>query len=242
MPRGAGRNGEGSGEDRGAALFPRKLGPGEREVIGDAVVEYGEDGLLRACDPHGCSVVRVPRRVLVDVEPVPGIARPRPLTSCIYVEFTDPFMHTGGRGELWFLAPYEVAVDIDDKIIARVTPVKAKFTLVGDIVEGTVCRYYRGPVFAGREEALEARRPGLALVKAVLEGGPAKLPGVGFHAATLPLYTDDEARIYYPVVEVEVEKGFLEVKSSSAPPVKGLRVAQVGRRPLIFLPSLVQPL
>ncbi|RUM47502.1 MAG: hypothetical protein DSY37_02305 [Hyperthermus sp.] len=220
--------------------YPRSLEPGSSLRLAEASISFSASGLLEACDPYGCVRARVRDTVLV--EPVPGVLRPRPLTGCIYVEFEESYIHPGGEADAWMLAPYELAVVYRDTVIARLTPLPAKFTLIGDIVDGTLCRHSRSKLAWSPEDASSLLAPGLGLVRVRFRGEPANVPGVGFYAATLPLYTDGGSKIYYPLVEAVLERNVATIKSTSEPPLKGLRVAQRGKRPLIFLPTLTQPL
>ena len=222
--------------------YPRRLGPGGEERVGEAVVRLGEDGRLEACDPYGCVRARLPRGHWALLEPVPAVSRPAPLTGCIYVELEEPLVHPGGASTVWTLAPYEILVTASGAQVARLTPTRAKYTLVGDVVDGLLCRYSRGPLAFSPEEALEAREPGYAVLAVRITGSPAVVPGIAFPAAQLPIYTDEEARLYYPLVEARVEEPGLTVKPTGHPPLAGLEVAQRGRRGLILQPSLQQPL
>ncbi len=231
--------------ERGAAggrLYPKPLPPGEAEEIGEARVSLSRDGLLEACDRYGCSRARLPPGRGVHLEPVPALGRPEPLTSCIYVEFDAEVLHPGGSMTVWSLAPYEVAVTYENVVLARLTPLPSKLTLVGDLVEGRICRHHRSGVYESREEALASRAPGEAVLAVSLSGPPARVPGVAFYAAMLPIYTDEGGALYYPLVEMRIEEAQAMVRTTSQPPAAGLEVAQRGRRPLLLQPALPQPL
>ncbi len=174
------------------------------------------------------------------LEPVPPINRPQRITGCIYVELEEPVIHPGGRTGLWILAPYEVAVTHDRIVVAYVTPLSVKYTLIGDIVGGSICRHHRSP---SAEEFIKlSRRPGEAYVRVEINGPSARIPGIGFYAATLPIYSDEESRLYYPLLEAETSDVSLNVKVTHKPPLEGLELAQRGRRVSIFLPSFLVPL
>ncbi len=223
-----------------AAHYPFRLRPGGEERVGEARVVYREDGVVEACDGYGCSRVRVARGVDVLLEPVAPFNRPQRLTGCIYVEFVEPFVYPGGgRIRLWFLAPYEVAVVAAGVPVAYVTPLRVKYTLVGDIVGGHVCRYYRSPS-APELGGLE-RGPGLAYVAVDVAGEATVVPGIGFYAAGLPLYTDSETRLYYPRLEASAGRVVVEVKATQEPPVPGLELAQRGRRISLLAPVFSVP-
>jgi len=229
------------GRSGSARLYPRRLSRGAVEEIGEARVRFGEDGLIEACDPHGCSRVRVPSGIVeVLLEPVAPFNRPRRLTGCIYVEFAEPLVYPGqGVRRFWFLAPYEVAVVAGGTVVAYVSPTRVKFTLVGDIVGGSVCRYYRSTV----AEELDGlvRGVGLAYVAADVEGEAVLMPGIGFYAVGLPLFTDEESRLYYPRLEVAARPPLLEVKASQEPPLAGLSLAQRGRKLALLMPTFYVP-
>jgi hypothetical protein len=225
----------------GQRLYPRRLGRGGVEEVGSARIVFGEDGVVESCDPHGCSRVRVPSGVdEVLLEPVAPFNRPMRLTGCIYVEFEEPLVYPGGgQRRFWILAPYEVAVVAGGTVVAYVSPIRAKFTLVGDVVGGSVCRYHRSRV-AEEPEQLE-RGPGLAYVAVDVSGEASLVPGIGFYGVGLSLFTDSEARLYYPRLDAVARASFIEVKASQEPPIGGLSLAQRGRRLTLLMPVFSVP-
>ena len=221
-------------------MFPKQLEPGKTEEIGEARITLTEGGLLEACDPHGCTRARIPRRSPVHLEPVASLQRPTRLAPCIYVELDPPLHHPGGEATYWLQAPYEVAVTHAKKPIAYVTPLPAKYTLVGDIVGGRICRHYRSPVAESPEEL--RHRPGLAYIAARIRGEPALIPGIGFYAVRVTIYTDEQERLYYPLIDVASTPTVAEAKTTGQPPLAGLHVAQRGAKRLIFAPVFTIPL
>ena len=230
------------GAGAGTRVYPRRLPRGGVEEIGGARVAFRGDGVVEACDPHGCSRVRVPGELgEVLLEPVAPFNRPARLSGCVFVEFEEPLVYPGrGVRRLWTLAPYEVAVVAGGTVVAYVSPLRVKYTLVGDVVGGSVCRHHRGPV--AEEPGVLERAPGLAYVAVDVAGEPALLPGVGFYAVGLPLYTDAEGRLYYPRMEAAVRGSLVEVKAGQEAPVEGLGLAQRGRRLALLAPVFSAPL
>ncbi len=222
--------------------LPSPLRPGMEVEYGYARIILDERGRLEACDPYGCVSIRIPLGDEVYIEPVPAIARPQQLTGCLYVEFTEPIAFSGGKSSLWFLAPFELAITHKDRIVTRVSPTKVKFTVVGDIVDGVVCRYYKSVAGFSRGDITDHVKPGLGFVKVDVEGEAATIPGIGFYVAGLPLYVDNEDFIYYPRVEAGVSEGVVQNKTTTDPPLRGLKVALKGRRYMLLLPSLTQPI
>lgn len=221
-------------------MFPKRLDPGEAEEIAEARITLTKDGVLEACDPHGCTRAKIPRGSPVYLEPVAPLQRPTRLAACIYVELDPPLSHPGGEATYWLQAPYEVAVTHAGKPVAYVTPLPAKYTLVGDIVGGRICRHHRSQA-AEAPRDLE-HRPGLAYLAARIRGDPALIPGIGFYAVRTTIYTDSEEHLYYPVIEVTVSPAVAEAKTTNQPPLRGLHVAQRGARRLIFTPVFTTPL
>lgn|GEM_PF-6211290 len=213
-----------------------------------AEIEYGlskivldEQGRLEACDPYGCIRLRIPLSGKVHIVPVPAVSRPQQLTECLYVEFAEPIVFGGETSDLWFLALFELAVIYEEKTIAKISPTKAKLTLVGDLADGVVCRYHKSVAGFTRDAIASYVEPGLGFVRAEVGGDAAIIPGIGFYVRGAPLYVDQESRVYYPIVEVFVSKGLAQNKTNTVPPIRELEIASRGR-PYTLLPTLVQPI
>jgi len=221
--------------------LPGQLKTGAEVRYGFSKIVLNNQGKLEACDPYGCVNIRMPVGDEVYIEPIPAITRPQQLTGCLYVEFIEPIAFGGGKSSLWFLAPFELAVTYKERIVARVSPTKVKFTLVGNIVDGVVCRYHKSAVGFSRDDVADNVEPGLGFVRAEVKGKPATISGIGFYVAGLPLFVDEEYFIYYPLVEVEVNEGIMQNKTTTNPPLKGLRATLKIRRP-ILIPTITQPI
>ncbi len=221
--------------------LPGLLKAGDVVEYGVSKIVFDKQGRLEACDPYGCVDLRVPIASKIYIEPIPAITRPQQLTECIYVDFAEPIAFDGGETSLWFLAPFELAVAYKERTVVSISPTKVKYTLVGDLVNGIVCRYHKSIAGFSRNDILGCVEPGLGLVRAIVKGKAATIPGIGFYVSGLPLYVDEEGFIYYPLVEVEVVEGAIQNRTTTNPPLEGLKVTLKGKR-FILPPSLTQPL
>jgi len=221
--------------------IPWTLRPGERLELGEARIERLPDGDVVACDRYGCAEARVPPEREVKVAPIPAIHRLLAATPHIYVEFERRVFIDSGE-DYFTYAPYELEVYVEDTVLTRLSPHRVKFTLIGDVLDGILARWHRGPVEYD-ESGLPPAGPELAVVRFIVRNTGVLLPGVGFNAANTRFYVDGEGRLYYPLLYVDVESGILTVKVSGEPPKPGLReVAYVAAKPgLTAILQVVQP-
>ncbi len=220
---------------------PWSLRPGDKVELGDASVERLENGDVIACDRYGCAEARVPPEREVRLAPIPAIHRLLAATPYIYVEFERRVFIDAGE-DYFTYAPYEIEVYVEDTVLTRLSPVKVKYTLIGDVLDGLLARWYKGHVEYD-EDGLPPAGPGLAVVRFIVRNTGVLLPGVGFNAVNTRFYVDGEGRLYYPLLHVDVEGSVLTVKSSGEPPKPGLKeVAYVAQRPgITTLLQAVQP-
>ncbi len=217
---------------------PWSLGPGQWLQIGDVRIERSENGDVVACDRYGCAEARVPRERPVKAAPIPAIHRLLPATPYIYVEFERRIFIDDGE-DYWALAPYEVEVYAGNLALVRLSPVKVKYTLVGDVVDGVLARYYRSVAAYDQEELPDPT--GTAVIRFVVKGSSVLLPGIGFNASVSTFYVDENGIIYYPLLEVETDGSLVTVKNTGEPPKKGLReIVKVGALRRVSIPALLQ--
>jgi len=221
---------------------PWIIRPGERLEIGEVVVERGENGDVRACDRYGCAEARVPPEREVGAAPIPALYRVLTATPFLYVEFEKRIYIESGE-DYWTLAPYEVEVYVGRLALIRLSPVKVKYTLIGDVVDGVLARHHRSPVAFDQEELPDPL--GTAVVRFRVKGSSILLPGIGFNAIVSKFFVDEKGTIYYPLLEVETDGSLVTVKNTGQPPKPGLReISRVGiarRVPLTSLFQQVQP-
>ncbi len=215
------------------ARAPWIISPGIEFRVGEAVIKRELDGDVEACDRYGCARARVTPELEVRGHPIPAVYRLFEGTPYIYVEFEDRLYVEGDGRVYWTLAPYDIEVYVGDVVLVRISPVRVKFTLVGDVVEGVLARHYKAPVVYRRDDLPDPT--GTAVVAFRVKGDPAILPGIGFNAAEATLYVDEAGFLYYPVVEVESNDGVITAKVSDRPPVDGVKPLVRARRRLITL-------
>ncbi len=218
--------------------LPADLAPGAEVEVGKARVAWSPEGLLEACDPHGCSRLKVPSGVAVRLIPTPAVQRLLRV-DYIYVEFENPvYVEEGDK--VWFYAPIELNVSVSSLEAARLSPVDVKFTLVGDIVDGVICRYYKSP--AGLNEAPGSPPEGSAVAVALVARGSGILRGMGVGASFSRLYMDGEGVLYYSLQRLEIEGGVASLRPTTEPPRRGLRELSRPPRRRALLHQVLQPL
>jgi len=199
---------------------PWRLEPGSWIEIGYIRIERSSNGDLKACDSYGCSEARIPPERMVYAAPIPAVYRVLAATPYIYVEFEREVYIDDGE-DYWILAPYEVEVYAGDIAVTRLSPVRVKFTLIGDVVEGILARYYKSMAAYVQEELPDPT--GTAVVRFIVRGSSVLLPGIGFNALESKFYVDDSGLIYYPLIEVEAGEGSVTAKNTGRPPKDGVR-------------------
>ena len=218
------------------------LGRGESLKHGLASIEHSGSGFLEYCDPYGCGGARLVEHDVVYVDPVPPIHRPQMLSGCIYLEFSEPIVVGEKTTSIWALAPYELVVHVDGTALGYVSPFRVKYTLVGGIVDGTICRYHLTRT-ALRPEELEPR--GLAFIRIDVSGVRGVIPGIGFNAALVKFYLGAGNQVYYPVLIAKREPHHVTARLSDTPPLEGLVEAWRHARKLrlaMTLPAFITPI
>jgi hypothetical protein len=191
------------------------LEPGARLRYGELHLDYDAEGLLRACDPYGCVQVLVPYRAPVDLVPTYPVHRPQRVADCVYVELEEELVVTGSRFDGWAVAPFDVEVRVGDTVVAQLSPTRVKYTLVGGLDDGYVCRYYRSPlVKPGGWEGL-VLQPGEALVEFSARGSGV-LRGLGMLLPMVRLYVGSST-VAYARLEVEVGSRTVTVRATGRP-------------------------
>jgi hypothetical protein len=201
-----------------AAPLPAVLRVGGEALIGEARIERGPDGLVRGCDPHGCVEVVARPEVPVALAPIPAGRRLLEV-SCIFVEFERPVYAEPGD-TIWFHAPLDIDLRVGRVSAARLAAVRVKYTLLGDVVDGLLCRYYRSPASLGGPPAEPG--PGVALAAARV-GGEAGVHQGAALAADSRLYVGG-GLVYYEMHGVSVDSGLATSKRLGRPPLEGLRL------------------
>ncbi len=215
---------------------------GESLRYGLASIEYSGSGLIEYCDPYGCGKSRLVDNDVVYVDPVPPIHRPQMLSGCIYLEFSEPIVIGERTISIWALAPYELVIHVDETVLGYVSPFRVKYTLVGSIVDGTVCRYHPTRTVMRLDE-LEPR--GLAIIRIDIGGVKGVVPGVGFNVALARFYLDEKNQVYYPVLIAKREPHHITARLSDSPPREGLVEAWGHFRKLrlaVALPAFITPI
>ncbi len=209
--------------------------------VGLADISYSDNGLLEYCDPYGCSRARLIDHDYVYIDPVAPIHRPDIITSCLYLDFNEPLVVAEKTTSIWALAPYELVIHIDGTALGYVTPFRVKYTLVGGIIDGTICRYYRAKTALSLNR-LEVSHD--AIIRIDVSGVKGPVPGIGFNAALITFYLDKEHRIYYPVLIAKREPHHVTARLTETPPLSELSEAWRRIRKLrmaMTLPAFITP-
>jgi len=217
--------------------LPARLEPGEELVMGQARIERHSNGSLEACDPYDCW--RLDARPSVEVMVLPAPASQRLVrVDHVYVEF-ESLLHVREGDRVWFHAPIELEVVVDGIPALRLTPTPIKYTLVGDIADGVICRYHKSPARLGAP--LEDHPLGTALAVMELSGDAAILPGGGVGVYASGLYRDGGGILYYSLQRLEVEGVNAILRPTQDPPLEGLREVRRPARRVPRLQHVLQP-
>ncbi len=191
-------------------------------------MERQPDGALRACDPHGCVEVSAKPEVKVVVVPLPA-GRRLLRVSHVYVEFERPVYAEPGD-TVWFYAPVELEVRVGRVPVATLATSRVKYTLIGDVIDGIICRHHGSPASLGGPPGEPP--PGTALAAVRVTGEPGVHGGAGL-VSDSRLYRDDSGNIYYEMHEVSVDSGLASVKARGEPPRPALKLVwRPATRPL----------
>ncbi len=155
-----------------------------------------------------------------------------------YVEFEEP-IHASPGDLIWFYAPLELEVLLSGIPALRLSTTRVKYTLVGDVVDGIICRYHKSPAYPGDPPPPVE---GLALAAAEVDGDPGILPGAGVGLASSTLYRGEDGSIYYSLQRLEIEGSTAALRSTRRPPRRGLVEVRRPPRRRPALHQAIQPL
>ncbi len=193
--------------------LPFSVEPGTTFKFCEAQLEYSRDGVLKACDAYGCEELMVNGKL--GVLPAPPIARPFRLGSTVYIDFTRKVYVEPGN-IIWASAPIELEVYKSGRPVARLSPTRAKYTLVGSLVDGVIARYFKVlPSLGGPPSTSTA--PCSALIAFFISSGKDVVRGVPFNASQVTFYSD-MSNLYYSLVEVNIKDVIIESRTTSKPP------------------------
>ncbi len=186
-------------------MFVLERGQSLRYGLVEASVS--ENGLFEACDPYGCIRVQLSgENGSVVLNPVAPVYRPRQISGCLYLEF-PAMLAVNPPMEVLAVSPFEFEVVVGGSVVGYLSPRRAKYTLIGDVVDGIVCRYYRSRVIGGESELID----GEAVVRIRFRGDRAVVPGVGFYVAGLRLAVRG-GTVYYPLLDVSISKRVISAR------------------------------
>ncbi len=196
------------------------LEPGSSVRVGEALVEYRRDGVLIASDSYGGYRIYA-GGLPVKVYPSQPLYRLRRLTDCLAIILDeDLVVPSSGRVSYWFKAPLELTVAIGGVVSARLSPRRVKHVLVGEIVDGVVCRSYHSSVYTEPPEPSE----GEALVKVVFKPSVGfKLSMIVFYVDVCDIYVSSDGTPFLELVEAMYTGGQVAFKLTDQPPVDGVK-------------------
>ncbi len=201
-------------------MLPATVWPGRTLVHGLARITFTSSRVLEASDPYSLERIVVAEPAAPVVVPVHPIHRPKRISDCLLVEFSEPVIIR--RGELWVSAPYELEVRVGQSVAARLSPVKAKYILHGDLIGGRICRYYRSSPSAYEPGRLT---DGEGLVKVRFRlAFETRITHVIVPVEALDIYVNPlNGRVYYSVVEVQGSSTIQVFRATGERPRQGLR-------------------
>lgn len=142
------------------------------------------------------------------VRPYPPAYVPTKITDYLMIKLDKPMIPKDGQ-EIWLSAPYDLAVELNGRVLGFLSPFKVKYTLYGPTTEGIVCRYHPGSDNSG----IEAKVKVLFRVKL-----PREVDRIVFPIKELDIFSDGNS-LYYEAIEVTVDE-YLLVELKNQPPVK----------------------
>jgi len=201
----------------GLTVLPASLKKGDSLVYGLFKAAFNDNGILELCDPYGCAKYKLSVDT-VSLYPTYPVNRPLPLANCVYIELEEQLVVDGER-DFWVKAPFDIVVFSGGVELGVFTPTKVKYTLVGDVSEGDICRYYRSLAF----DELEActLNPGEALVYVKVKG-TGIIKATGFYARSVNIYVDEHGRVYYDRLHAKIAQSIVEFEPAGAPLIPGL--------------------
>ena len=196
------------------------LEPGSSVELCEASISY--DGrTVRGCDRYGCSEVKV--RPPIVVMPAPPILRPFALTDVVFVEFEEKIF-VEPNTTLWVSIPLDLEVVKTGRPVLRLSTTKAKYRLVGSLVEGVIARNHKSPIWYDHPDNLE---PCMGLASIHITRGRDVLDGVPINVGQSALYrTSGWERIYYARVIINVTQSLIDSRIENKPPLPGLVTAR----------------
>lgn len=189
---------------------------GQHVKIGRASVER-TSGSLKVKDGYSNREYVVDDGSRVELVPVPPFYVPQKVCYHLMIELENPIVVRGSK-EAWVEGPYEIAVRVDGKNTHYLTPVKVKYTLYGDPVEGVVCRYFKSRIYDKPRNS-----PELASANVVFRSkSTGKVDRFVMHGAALTIFEKDD-RYYYEVIYVNIGETITTVTLTDKPPVRKAR-------------------
>ena len=186
-----------------------KVSVGEAEVSRDSERVYVKDRYQEAS-----YIVSKESRVVL--KPTPPLNVPLRITEYLLLQFQEPILINKNKNmNFWVKAPYELAVLADDTVLTYLTPFKVKHTLHGEIIGGTICRYFLTSTYFRRPS-----KGSEALVRiSIIARNTALMDGIVLPLSNVKIYVSN-GRVFYNVVRVTVNKG-VKVELLNEAPVPG---------------------
>lgn len=151
----------------------------------------------------------------VELTPLPPFHVPSKVADYLMIELETPII-VKEEVEFWLEGPYEIDVKVDGKRVAVLSPLVVKYTLYGGISDGTLCRYYRSPIYEGPPEKPEVA----AILVRARSAAPSPLSSLVMHGSALTIFEKD-GKYYYDIVEANLGGSTVSVTITDQPPVEG---------------------
>lgn len=157
--------------------------------------------------------------------PIHPIYRLGNLTDILYIRIITPIVGTGGKS-FWLSIPYDLAIMVNGKAVAILSPFKIKYTLYGSIIEGFICRYHESNVFKESREVGD--KYGKLLATIPLNSKVSMYEFVLINMNSIRIFRSrEDLEVYYEVVRLPVNpfKPFTDPLGN--PPKKDLEAVNV---------------
>ena len=168
-------------------------------VVGESVIK--REGIdLYVSDRYGSYSFILDPDSKVEVIPVPPMFRLGRLTNYVCIDIDKTIVGIGGK-TYWLTMPYELAVVVNGRTIAVVSPNRIKYELFGSIVEGIVCRHHKSEVF--KDSSGIGTELGRLLVTLPLSREANSYSKVIINTNSIRLYRlRSDVKVYYEVVRL----------------------------------------
>jgi len=133
-----------------------KVTDGKSLRIGEAFVSF-KDGILKVKDPYVSEEFKIFKKdAEIRVRPVPPFRSLKSLTRCLALYLNPKLFIDKSVNVLRLIAPYDLAILVNNKVISNISPFRIKYTVLGTPAEGIICRWFPSEIYKESSQGSEA--------------------------------------------------------------------------------------